>query len=112
LDSSVGGDDDWPLEFLLEVLNDLVGNLSVSWGTSEWDSDMEALAHGSVSLLVFNQVNVGNSNLVHVYFQIVFAHLQLLEGFSNIFFDFRWLAAVGLNDFALGLVHLLLRNSL
>ena len=105
-------DDDWPLELFLEVLNDLVGNLGVSWGASEWDFDVESLALGSVSLLVFNQVNVGDGNLVQVYFQIVFAHLQLLEGLSDIFFDFSWLAAVGLNDLALGLVHLLLLNSL
>ena len=54
LDSPVSDNNNWPLELVLEMLNDLASNLAEVEEGPVWDSDQDVLLHISRCLLKFN----------------------------------------------------------
>ena len=88
LDSSVGNDDDWPLELGFEVLNHLWSNLLEVTEGSVWDSDKDVLGGLSISLLEFDFLSGVEVDELQVLLEVWAAGLEGLEGLGDFLFKF------------------------
>ena len=74
-DGAGGNDDDGPVELCFEVRDNLVANLAESGEAAEGNANVQSLAHGAVSLLVFNQISAVDEDLGKVCLQTSIVHL-------------------------------------
>ena len=91
LDLSDGNDDDWPVEFLLEVVNDDGADLSVELERSEWNSNEDVLGDLVTGDWVLNLGSGSDESQTKVACDITGAALlQSGEGLGNLLLELGW----------------------
>ena len=86
--------------------DDFVADLLVGNKRSEWDSEKQNFALGSVLLSVFNQVGAVNVNLAECILKLRVVDFQVHQLFGSFIFHFSYRAVVFLYDLASGVEHL------
>ena len=87
-DGAVGNHNDGPLELSLEVIDDVLADLAEGLEGSVGDSDEDVLAHGAVSLLVFNLLGGGNVDESEVGLEVSVGLLEVLKGLGELLLEF------------------------
>ena len=87
-DGSVGNHDNGPLELALEVVDDLLANLTEGSEGSVRDSDEDVSAHGAIGHLVLNLLGGGDVDETEVGLEVVVGLLEVLESLGELFLEF------------------------
>ena len=91
LDLSDGNDDDWPVEFLLQVINDDAADLSVELERSEWNSNEDVLGDLVARDWVLNLGSGSDESQTKVACDITGAALlQSGESLGNLLLQLGW----------------------
>ena len=91
LDVSDGNDNSGPLEFLLELLNNLTSGLLEGYKRSVRNANNEGLALSSVGLGELLEFGFGDENLVQIVLQFGVRHFRLLQDFADFKLQISWL---------------------